>query len=159
MGFKNILINLPNIILNKIIQVFGILLIISGILFLLSLITYSPDDPNFIFSESKDIKNLLGFNGSLVSDFFFQAFGLISFLIPLTVIVTGLNVFYNKKIIILFENAFYLVLYSLAGSIYSSLFYQDSFFLTVNSHTAIASTSTVKMAWHACPLSIDIDIN
>ena len=132
MGFKNILINLPNIILNKIIQVFGILLIISGILFLLSLITYSPDDPNFIFSESKDIKNLLGFNGSLVSDFFFQAFGLISFLIPLTVIVTGLNVFYNKKIIILFENAFYLVLYSLAGSIYSSLFYQDSFFLTVN---------------------------
>ena len=31
-----------------------------------------------------------------------------------------------------FENAFYLVLYSLAGSIYSSLFYQDSFFLTVN---------------------------
>ncbi len=132
MGFKNILINLPNIILNKIIQVFGILLIISGILFLLSLITYSPDDPNFIFSENKDIKNLLGFNGSLVSDFFFQAFGLISFLIPLTVIVTGLNVFYNKKIIILFENAFYLVLYSLAGSIYSSLFYQDSFFLTVN---------------------------
>ena len=111
MGFKNILINLPNIILNKVIQVFGMILIISGILFLLSLITYSPDDPNFIFSENKDIKNLLGFNGSLVSDFFFQAFGLISFLIPLTVIVTGLNVFYNKKIIILFENA-YLVLYS-----------------------------------------------
>ncbi len=132
MGFKNILINLPNIILNKVIQVFGMILIISGILFLLSLITYSPDDPNFIFSENKDIKNLLGFNGSLVSDFFFQAFGLISFLIPLTIIVTGLNVFYNKKIIILFENAFYLVLYSLAGSIYSSLFYQDSFFLTIN---------------------------
>ena len=130
MDFKNILLNATNVILNRIIQVFGILIILLGILFLLSLITYSPDDPNFIFSENKDIKNLLGFNGSLISDFFFQAIGLVSFLVPLTIIMTGINIFFNKKVLILFENLFFIVLYSLIGSAYLSFFYQDSFFLS-----------------------------
>ena len=33
------------------------IIIILGLLFFLSLITYSPNDPNFIFSENKEIKN------------------------------------------------------------------------------------------------------
>ena len=72
MNFKNMLLNTANIILDKFIQFIGIVIVIFGALFLISLITYSPDDPNFIFSENKEIKNLLGFNGSLVSDFFFK---------------------------------------------------------------------------------------
>ena len=132
MDFKNILLNTTNIIINKIIQIFGIITIIFGFLFLLSLISYSPDDPNFIFSKSEDIKNFLGFNGSLISDFFFQSIGLISFLIPITIIITGANVLFKKKILLFFENLFFIVLYSLVGSIYLSLFYKDSFFLSVS---------------------------
>ena len=132
MDFKNILLNTTNIIINKIIQIFGIIAIIFGFLFLLSLISYSPDDPNFIFSKSEDIKNFLGFNGSLISDFFFQSIGLISFLIPITIIITGANVLFKKKILLFFENLFFIVLYSLVGSIYLSLFYKDSFFLSVS---------------------------
>ena len=129
MSFKNILLNTVNIILARIIQLFGIIIIIIGLLFLLSLISYSPDDPNFIFSDNKDIKNYLGFKGSLMSDFFFQAIGLMSFLIPITIMITGINIFFNKKIIIVFENLFFIVLYCLVGSIYLSFFYHDSFFL------------------------------
>ena len=132
MDFKNILLNTTNIIINKIIQIFGIIAIIFGFLFLLSLISYSPDDPNFIFSKSEDIKNFLGFNGSLISDFFFQSIGLISFLIPITIIITGANVLFKKKILLFFENLFFIVLYSLVGSIYLSLFYKDSFFLSIS---------------------------
>jgi len=132
MSLKNILLNTTNIILNKIIQIFGIIVIVCGILFLLSLITYSPDDPNFIFSKDKNINNLLGFKGSLISDFFFQTIGLVSFLIPLTIIITGLNIFFNKKLIILFENFFFIILYSLIGSLYLTYFYQESFFLSIN---------------------------
>ena len=73
MDFKNLLINARNIVLYKIIETIGIGIIILGLLFFLSLITYSPNDPNFIFSENKEIKNLLGFKGSLVSDFFFSS--------------------------------------------------------------------------------------
>ena len=131
MSFKNLLLNTTNIVLDKIIQLFGIIIIAFGILFFLSLISYSPDDPNFIFSENKDIKNLLGFKGSLISDFFFQAIGLISFLIPFTIIITGINILINKKIVILFENFFFIILYSLVGSIYLSFFYQESFFLSL----------------------------
>ena len=131
MDFKNLLINARNIVLYKIIETIGIGIIILGLLFFLSLISYSPNDPNFIFSENKEIKNLLGFKGSFVSDFFFQAIGLVSFLIPLSIVITGVNVFFSKKLLILFENLFFIVLYSLVGSLYLSLFYKESFFLSI----------------------------
>ena len=131
MNFKKLILNTTNIVLDKIIQLFGIIIIAFGILFFLSLISYSPEDPNFIFSENKDIKNLLGFEGSLVSDFFFQAIGLVSFLIPFTIIITGINILLNKKFIILFENFFFIILYSLVGSVYLSFFYQESCFFSI----------------------------
>ena len=131
MDFKNLLINARNIVLYKIIETIGIGIIILGLLFFLSLITYSPNDPNFIFSENKEIKNLLGLKGSLISDFFFQAIGLVSFLIPLSVVITGVNVFFSKKLLILFENLFFIVLYSIVGSLYLSLFFKESFFLSI----------------------------
>ena len=43
----------------------------------LALITYSPNDPNFIFPENTKIENLMGFQGSFISDLFFQSVGLI----------------------------------------------------------------------------------
>ncbi len=132
MNFKKILFNASIILLDKIIQLLGIILIILGVLFLLSLISYSPEDPNFIFSENKEINNFLGFKGSFISDFFFQAIGLVSFLIPLSIIITGINILLNKKIIVFFENLFFIVLYSVVGSFFLSIFYKNSFFLTVN---------------------------
>ena len=50
---------------------------------LASLLTYSPEDPNFIFPDNTEIKNLLGFQGSFISDLLFQSIGLISYLFQL----------------------------------------------------------------------------
>ena len=47
--------------LNRIIEIFGIIIAIFGFLLLISLISFSPDDPNFIFPENTQIKNFLGF--------------------------------------------------------------------------------------------------
>ena len=132
MELKNTLINIKNFIINKITQGFGILLIILGLLFLVSLITYSPEDPNFVISDKGEIKNILGFNGSLISDFFFQSIGLISLLMPITIVFTGLNIFLKKNLIILLENIFYLIIYSILGSICLSYYYQDAFWLSIN---------------------------
>ena len=44
------------------------------------------------FPENTEIKKLLGFQGSYISDLFFQSIGLISYLIPLTLIFTGINI-------------------------------------------------------------------
>ena len=73
----------------------------------LALITYSPNDPNFIFPQNTKIENLMGFQGSFISDLFFQSVGLIAYLIPFTYIITGINIldqkifFYLLKIIFL----------------------------------------------------------
>ena len=71
-------------ITNRLIEIIGIIISILGLLLMVALISYSPSDPNFIFSDNTKVKNLLGFQGSYISDFFLQSLGLVSFLIPLT---------------------------------------------------------------------------
>ena len=58
--------------IKRLIEILGIFLLILGILLFAALISYSPDDPNFIFPKNTEIKNLLGFQGSYISDFFFK---------------------------------------------------------------------------------------
>ena len=82
--------------IKRLIEMYGLIISGLGILFLISLITYSPNDPNFIFPENTKINNLLGFHGSYISDLFFQSIGLISYLIPITLFFTGINIFRNK---------------------------------------------------------------
>ena len=117
---------------KRVIELFSILLILLSILLLLSFLTYSPDDPNFIFPKNVEIKNLLGFTGSYISDLFFQSIGIISFLIPITIFFTSINLFKNKKLVILIENIFFSVLYSIFGCLFLSVFYDNSFWLIFN---------------------------
>ena len=69
-------------ITKRLIEITGIIIGIIGVLLFLALISYSPEDPNFIFPENSEIKNFLGFRGSFVADMFFQSIGIISLLIP-----------------------------------------------------------------------------
>ena len=59
-------------IAKRLSEIFGVLISISGLLLFISLISYSPEDPNFIFPENMEIKNWLGFRGSYISDLFFN---------------------------------------------------------------------------------------
>ena len=68
---------LINFTINRLAEIFGILIFSGGILLLIALLTYSPEDPNFIFPENTKIKNIFGFHGSFISDLFFQSFGFI----------------------------------------------------------------------------------
>ena len=52
---------LLNFAIKRLAEIFGIIIFGSGLLLLIALISYSPDDPNFIFPDSTQIKNLLGF--------------------------------------------------------------------------------------------------
>ncbi|MDA7489034.1 DNA translocase FtsK [Candidatus Pelagibacter ubique] len=132
MEFKKLANNTINFGINRIIETAGIAFVIIGLLLLVSLITFSPDDPNFIFPDNTEIKNLLGFNGSYTADLFFQTFGLISLLIPFTLIFSGINIVLNKKIFLIFESIFYSVLYSSFGSLFFSFFYPTAFNLYIN---------------------------
>ena len=132
MDIKKIANNVLIFIINRLLEISGIFISILGFLLLISLISYSPSDPNFIFPENTEIKNFLGFRGSYVSDLFFQSIGLISYLLSITYIITGFNIFKQKEFFILFEGSFYVVIYSLFGSTFLSLFYPDAFDLYIN---------------------------
>jgi len=132
MEFKKLANNTINFVINRIIETAGISIVIIGLLLLVSLATFSPDDPNFIFPDNTEIKNLLGFNGSYTADLFFQTFGLIALLIPFTLIFSGINIVLNKKIFLIFESIFYSVLYSFFGSLFFSFFYPAAFNLYIN---------------------------
>ena len=119
-------------IINRLIEFFGIFISFLGLLLFLALVTYSAEDPNFIISDGTEIKNFLGFRGSFTSDIFFQSIGLVSYLVAISFIFTGLNIFLKKEFLLILENTFFTILYSLFGSFFFSHFYNESLTLHVN---------------------------
>ena len=59
-------------IAKRLTEIFGFLILSAGVFLFVSLISYSPEDPNFIFPDNTKIRNLLGFRGSYISDIFFS---------------------------------------------------------------------------------------
>ena len=88
-------------ITHRLIEIFGISVLLTGVLLFVALISYSPEDPNFIFPENTIIKNILGYQGSVTSDLIFQSIGAIAYLIPITFIFTGFNIFKKKEILLI----------------------------------------------------------
>ena len=123
---------LLNFAIKRLTEIFGIVVFIIGLLLLIALISYSPDDPNFIFPDNTKIKNLLGFYGSFTSDLFFQSVGLIAYLISFTYIITGINIFRVKEFFLIIENSFYIILYSIFGTLFLTYFYSDIFTYYIN---------------------------
>ena len=118
--------------INRLIEIITIIIVIMGLLLFVSLVSYSPDDPNFVFPQNTEIKNFFGFRGSFISDLFFQSVGLVSFLISFTIFFTGINLIKNKYFLIIIENIFFTILYSILGSLFLATFFGDSFFLSIN---------------------------
>ena len=74
-----IITNINAFIKKRLIETLGFLLLLVSILLLAAIVSYSPSDPNFIYSpENAQIKNIAGFYGSVISDLLLQILGLIS---------------------------------------------------------------------------------
>ena len=132
MKLKIIANNAINFVINRVIEIIGVAILLTGALLLASLISFSPEDPNFIFPDNTEIINILGFRGSFTADIFFQSFGLIALLIPFSFMVSGANIILNKQIFLIIKSVFYIILYSLIGSLFFSFFYPIAFKLYIN---------------------------
>ena len=132
MIIKNYINKINDFIIKRLAELIGIFLIIASILLFICLISYSPEDPNFIFPESKDIKNLLGFRGSFIADIFFQSIGIISLLIPVSLFFTGLSVTINKKLVTIIENIFFIILYIVVATFFFGIFHKETYWLIIN---------------------------
>ena len=117
---------------KRLAEISALILFFLGLMLFIALFTYSPEDPNFIFPDNTEIKNFFGFKGSLISDLFFQSVWLIAYLISVTFIITGINLFTNKELFLIIENIFFTVLYCIFGTLFLTHFYSDTFVLYIN---------------------------
>ena len=132
MKFANFLTKTKEFLIRRITEFFGLIVIFFALSTLISLASYSPDDPNFIISHTNEIQNLMGYKGSIVSDFLFQSVGLIAFLIPITLFFSGVNILIYKRQIVFIDNLFFCIMYIIFGCLFLSYFKNESFLLTVN---------------------------
>ncbi|WP_075520789.1 FtsK/SpoIIIE family DNA translocase [Candidatus Pelagibacter communis] len=132
MQIKNGFEKIKDFAIKKFIEFIGILTLIFAFLILLSLISYNPNDPNFIYPENQEIKNFLGIYGSIGSDFLLQSIGLIAYFLPITLIFLSLTLIFQKTLISILNSFFYIVCYSIVGTIFLTQFYKEAFFLVIN---------------------------
>jgi S-DNA-T family DNA segregation ATPase FtsK/SpoIIIE len=130
---SHILMKINNFVKNRLVEFSGILLTIIGIFLLISIVSYSPADPNFIYTpDDIEIKNIGGFYGSVISDFLLQSIGLISFLMIINLLNWGLTLIVRKKISNFITKIFFTISYTIFGSTFINTFYNNSFWLIDN---------------------------
>ena len=132
MNIKKIANTTLKFIIHRLIEIIGASITLVSILLLISLISYSPSDPNFIFPENTEIQNILGFQGSYISDLFFQSIGIVSYLVSVTFFVTGINIFKSKDLFLIIENIFFSIIYCILGSLFFDFYHQNAFELYIN---------------------------
>ena len=126
---------------KRVIEIIGLLIILLSFFLLLSISTHTPEDPNFIFSENTEVKNLFGFYGSFISDIILQAFGIVSFLLCITIFFTGILIIKYKLLEKILSGLFYSIIYIFSGSTAISLYEKDSFWLIVNGNGGFVGNS------------------
>ena len=132
MNIKNTANLLFNFTIKRLAEIFGIIISLAGAVLFLALMTYSPSDPNFIFPDNTKIENLMGFKGSFISDLLFQSVGLVAYLIPFTLLITGINILKLKDFFLFIENIFFIILYLIFGSFFYTHYYSDTYALYIN---------------------------
>ena len=154
---------LINFAIKRLAEILGLIIFIAGIMLLLALASYSPEDPNFIFPDGTKIKNLLGFNGSFISDLFFQSIGLIAYLLSFTFIITGFNIFKGKEFFLIIENIFFGILYSVFGSLFLTYFYMFLFLFPLtflNQHDIkLFGNKGTPLSNLFCEVQVSVDIH
>ncbi len=132
----NFLDSLTNFIKKRTFELLGLLLIFIGIALAISFVTYSPEDPSFIYGNtSLEIKNFFGIYGSSAADFLLQSFGLVSFLFLANLLFWGTRLLFKKEINRIILKLFLVVAYLTFGSIFIYLTYNNSFWLIDNGNS------------------------
>ena len=121
-----ILLKINSIVKNRLIELLGASLVLASIFLLASIISYSPSDPNFIYTpENTEIKNIGGFYGSVISDFLLQSLGLISIFLVINFFSWGVKLTIEKKIINFITKIFFTLIYIIFGTTVLHIFNND----------------------------------
>jgi len=132
----NFLNSVTNFIKKRTFELLGLVLILTGVALAVSFLTYTPEDPSFIYGDSSvEIKNYFGIYGSSIADFLLQSFGLASFLLLANLIFWGLSLLIRKEIKKILLKLFFVITYLTLGSIFIYLTFNNSFWLIDNGNS------------------------
>jgi S-DNA-T family DNA segregation ATPase FtsK/SpoIIIE len=116
----------------KLIELSGIIIIISGFAYFISLTTYSAGNISYVFPAEKNVHNKLFSFFYYLSDFFLQAFGVLAFLIFINLIIWGGYLIIKKRIDNFFIKLLFLIFSIIFGSLFFSINIEQSFWLPDN---------------------------
>jgi S-DNA-T family DNA segregation ATPase FtsK/SpoIIIE len=134
---------------NRLIETLGFSLMLLSVFLIIAIFSYSPSDPNFIYSpEGSEIKNIAGFYGSVVSDFLLQSIGLISFFLAINFFYWGYNILIKKKVDNFILKIFFTLSYIVLGTISLNAFYNDSFWLIDNGNGGFVGRSIKESIYY-----------
>ena len=150
---SQILSRINNFTKRRLIEFFGIMLVFVGIFLLSSIISYSPSDPNFIYSpENAEINNIGGFYGSVISDLLLQSLGLVSILIIFNFFIWGFKILINKKISKFTLKLFFTLAYICLGTAILNILSNDSFWLIDNGNGGFVGRIIKENIYYFSPL-------
>ena len=150
---SKILAKINNFAKNRLIELFGIILVIAGFFLLASIVSYDPSDPNFIYSsENTEIKNIGGFYGSVASDFLLQAFGLIAFFLVINFLYWGFKMTTKKVIDNFIKKIFFTLIYLILGTYALNILHKDSFWLIDNGNGGFLGQAIKDNVYYFAPL-------
>ena len=139
--------------MNRLIEFMGIVLIFISIFLLISIISYSPNDPNFIYSpEATLIKNIGGLYGSVISDFLLQSLGLVAFFITFNFFSWGIKIIVDKKISSFIIKLFFTLVYIILGTSVLNILYNNSFWLIYNGNGGFVGRIIKENIYYLTPL-------
>jgi len=118
-----------NFVKIKLLQIISLLIVITGIVFFISIISYSAYNLEFTFFSKNNFLEKIFKPFQYTSDFFLQIFGIVSIFIPFNLCFWGLYFFYKKDIQNLSLKCIYLILYLILGGVFFSIIFEKSFFL------------------------------
>jgi len=101
---------------SRLTEAAGVLLLIAGLLIWLSLVSYHPDDPSWnTAAGSVHSKNLIGPAGACLADLFLQLFGVLSFALPVVLVILAWNWVRSRPVEYPLGRAFGYLLFVLSG--------------------------------------------
>tara|TARA_B100001093_G_scaffold511985_1_gene580979 strand:- start:3791 stop:5878 length:2088 start_codon:yes stop_codon:yes gene_type:complete len=142
----NFFYSVTNFLKKRTFELLGILLVFFSLILTISFITYSPDDPSFIYGKDNNlINNFFGLYGSKISDFLLQSFGIISFLILLTLTSWGINLIVYKELKKIIFKFFFLSVYIISGCAFIYINFNNSFWLIDNGNSGFLGEITFNL--------------
>ena len=143
---KNIYTNALNFFKKRFIELFGLILISLFFVFSYSLFSYSPENSTLIYKiDAQETGNFFQKYLSIVADFFLQSFGLISFLIAISILSWGVILVINKKIKNLLSKIFFTILYINLGCLFIYLTNNNSFWLIDNGNSGFVGEKSFNI--------------